>query len=211
MIDRILRDRLIDAYMGLIPLIRVNVLWVLCSLPLITLIPATGALMVVTFHLAKTQRADTEIFFQAFRQYFKQSWAVGLMNLFVGVAIGANLYYYGLYPHETWTGIARIIVLILSVGWVSFQMQIFPLLLEQEKPSVRLAMRNSIVILLKRPLFTLGAGFLMGLCAIASTFLMWPLWLVLTGSGCAYIANLATRDSIQQIKAKALPQVEESS
>ena len=44
MIIQTFRDRLIDAYMAAIPLITLNLLLFILSLPLITLIPAIGAL-----------------------------------------------------------------------------------------------------------------------------------------------------------------------
>lgn len=65
---------------GLCDLMAVNWLWILCSLPIITIGPATCALFTVTLKLAKDEPLRLlKTFFEAFRENFKQGLVLGLL------------------------------------------------------------------------------------------------------------------------------------
>lgn len=194
--DRTLRDKLVDAYDAASTLIVFNLLWFVVSLPLITLIPATGALFYATNQQAHDQFAGWRTFFEGFRRCFWQSWRWGLLNLAVIAVIGANLLYYSR-GGENWMALARGIVIVIAAVWFLLQIHTFPLLLEQEQPRLRLALRNSGVILLKRPLHSVRVGVIIALIAALSTVIMPPAWLFVTASACAYSANLATLNAIR--------------
>jgi uncharacterized membrane protein YesL len=201
MINKALRDKLTDAYVGTIPLITVNILWLFCSLPVVTIIPATAALFYATNRLAHGKSADIGTFFQGFRLYFRRSWLWGGLNVLVVVVLVSNFIYYGRIPGDV-ASIAGAIVVVASVLWLSLQVYTFPLLIEQEKPHLRLALRNSLILFIRRPLFTLGALVVMVALAAFSTLLIQPMWFFFTASGIAYIANLATVSSIAKVNGK---------
>ncbi len=201
MIDRGLRDRVIDAYVATIPLITLNLVWFVTSLPLVTLIPSTAALFYATNRLVHGKSADLHTFFEGFRLYFRRSWLWGLLNVVVIVVLASNFIYYGRLA-ETWAAIAGGITLVVSVLWLSVQVYTFPLLLEQEKPDIRQALRNSLILLIRRPFFTFGAALLMVALAVVSTLVIIPAWFFITASACTYIANAATVSSIAKINGK---------
>lgn len=198
MIDQNLRDRLANAYIATIPLIILNVLWFITSLPLITAIPATAALFYATNHLAHGRPADWRTFFEGFRLYFRSSWLWGLLNIVITAALVSNFVYYS-FQEVTWTEVARIIVLIIAFLWLATQIYTFPMMIEQEQPRLRQALRNSLVLIIKRPLFAIGATLLIGIIAIGTTLIIQPAWMVITASFCAYLANQATVSSIAKI------------
>ena len=134
MLDKELRNRLVDAYVGAIPLIILNVIWFVVSLPIITLIPATGALFYATNQLAHIQSADWRTFFDGFRRYFWQSWGWGLLTVLLVLVIYSNLSYYSV-NNETWVLFARVGIMILSVIALAIQLYALPVLFEQEKPN----------------------------------------------------------------------------
>ncbi len=101
-----------------------------------------------------------------------------------------------------WVYFARAVVIVIALFWFALQIYLFPLLMEQEKPQLRLALRNSGVIMLKRPLFTLAAALLIGLIVVLSTFVIQPAWIFISASGCALIANQATLYAIAKITGK---------
>src|SRR5215207_4336229 len=111
MMDGILRDKLVDAYVAVIPLIVLNLLWFVVSLPLITAIPATYALFYATHQLALTQSADWHTFFEGFRRYFWHSWIWGLLNVFVAAILISNLIFYSAATTE-WASAAQIVILL---------------------------------------------------------------------------------------------------
>ena len=68
-------------------LLILNLLWLLCSLPILTIGPATCALFSVTLKIAKDEPVQTvREFFSAFRSNFKQAFLLGIIGLF-GMAV----------------------------------------------------------------------------------------------------------------------------
>lgn len=196
-----LREQLFDAYVAFIPVITLNLLWFVVSLPLVTAIPATGGLFYATNKLAHGRNADWRTFFEGFRLHFWRSWVVGLANLLLALVFAVNFIFYS-WNDSNWVYFARAVVIVVALFWLAIQIYLFPLLMEQEKPHLRLALRNSGVILLKRPLFTLGATLLVGLIIVLSTFVIQPAWIFISASGCAFLANQATLYAIAKITGK---------
>lgn len=201
MINQSMRDQAIDAYMAAIPLIVLNVLWFIALLPIVTAAPATGALFYATNRLAHGKPADTRVFIEGLRKYFWRSWLWGTLNIFAAVVLVSNFIFYGQFG-DSWAAWVRAVVIAVSLVWVVIQLYTFPLMIEQEKPLLRQALRNSFVILLKRPFYSFGIAIVVVVIAVFSTLVMLPLWALLSGSVCAYLANRATLSSIMRITGK---------
>ncbi len=201
MIDRTLRDKLVDAYMGLIPLVTLNLVWFVVSLPIVTLIPATGALLYATNALAHGKDANISMFFEGFRRYFWKSWQWGLLNLLIIAVLASNLLFYSTAGSDI-AQIARVIVIAVAVLWIAIQMQVFPVLLEQEQPKFTLALRNGLVLFLKNPFYSFGGAILVITIVLFSTLVLQPAWIFISASACAYIANLVTINSIPKANGK---------
>lgn len=208
MIDQVLRDKLIDAYVALIPLIVLNFVWFLISLPLVTAIPATGGLIYATNQLAHGRPADWHTLLEGFRRYFWQSWLIGLVNVALVAVFTSNFLFYS-FIDSSWVMLARGAVIVLALLWLALQIHLFPMLIEQEHPHIRLALRNSLVIIMKRPLFTLGVTLGIALLAWATTTFIQPAWFFVSASGCAFFANQATLNSISKITGKTDTSLEE--
>jgi len=198
MINQTLRDKLSDAYMAAIPIVTLNFFWFICSLPIVTIIPATAALFYATNRLAHGKPADWHTFYEGLRLYFRRSWLWGLLNVVVIAVLVSNFVYYG-HIDAQWASVAGALIIVFSVIWLSLQIYTFPLLIEQEHPHLRLALRNSVVLLIRRPFFTLGAVVLILVLAIFSTVVIFPAWFFVTASVCTYLANLATLNSIAKV------------
>jgi uncharacterized membrane protein YesL len=202
MIDRALRDKLIDAYVALIPLITLNLVWFIISLPVVTAIPATGGLFYATNKLAHGHSADWRTLIEGFRLYFWQSWVIGLISVVLVVVFATNFLFYSFAD----AGLAvwiRGMVIVLALLWLAIQIYLFPLLMEQEHPHLRLALRNSLVIILKRPLFTLGVTLGIAFLIVGTTLVIQPAWIFITASACAFLANQATLYAIAKITGKS--------
>jgi uncharacterized membrane protein YesL len=208
MIDRALRDKLIDAYVALIPLITLNLVWFIISLPIVTAIPATGGLFYATNKLAHGHSADWRTLIEGFRLYFWRSWVIGLIDVVLVAVFATNFLFYSFAD----SGLAvwiRGMVIVLALLWLAIQIYLFPLLIEQEHPHLRLALRNSLVIILKRPLFTLGMTLGIAALIVGTTVIIQPAWIFITGSACALFANQATISSIAKIEGKKVPASEQ--
>jgi uncharacterized membrane protein YesL len=74
----------------------------------------------------------------------------------------------------------------------------FPLL-EQQDRRLTVAARNSLVMVLRRPLYSLGVGASVVILILLSVDVMPPLWIFLTASLITYFANGAVIESIEVI------------
>jgi uncharacterized membrane protein YesL len=205
MIDQKLRDRVTDTYLSLIPLISLNIIWFVCCVPLVTAIPSTAALFYATNRLAHGGNADWRTFFEGFRVCFRRSWGWGVLNVLVVVGLVSNFLFFSQQLQgvvRVWAGAAVIVVAFL---WLSVQLYTFPLLLEQEQPRLLLALRNSLIALLKRPFRTFAFTLVVLAIAGVSTLVLVPLWVFISASLCAYIANRATLVAIAVIMGRPLP------
>lgn len=198
MIDAELRRRLVDAYLLAIPLVVLNVVWFVACLPVVTAIPATAGLFYATNRLAHGTSAGWRDLLDGLRRYAVVSYPWGLLNLLVAAVVVSNVVYYS-QQEAGWTQAARVVLVALGIFWAMLQLYTFPFILEQERPSLRLALRNSFVIVLKRPLHSLGLVFAVLALALITTVALWPAWLFITASLCAYIANTGTLAAIGRV------------
>ena len=80
---------------AVIEILYVGILWLLCSLPVLTLGPATTALYYATVKRIRHERGDlTKVFFAGFRQNFRQSFLMWLLYLAVLGLAGFDFYAY---------------------------------------------------------------------------------------------------------------------
>lgn len=185
-----IRDALVDAYYDALPLVSVNLLWFMLTLPLVTAPPAAAGLYHTTNRLAHQRPANWRTFFEGFRTHFWLGWRWGLANLVVLSVLGGNYAFYGKLE-LSWGRWAQGLFLGLAMVWGLLQVYTFPLLLEQEDQRVLTAVRNSVVLYLQRPVFSLGLALLVVLLVGMSSLLP-PSWLLITGSLCAYLTNRGT-------------------
>lgn len=111
-----------------------NLLWVLCSLPILTMGAATTALYAVSLKLVREEDPSlTQEFFRSFRQNFKQSTVIWLILLAVGALLGLDgyiLYHLRLAAPmplaALWT-LLLAVVIAAAVVFVIVLLNVFPL------------------------------------------------------------------------------------
>lgn len=204
--DQSLREQLSDFYLNLIPLISLNIIWFVCTVPLVTAIPATAALFYATNRLAHGGNPDWRTFFEGFRVCFRRSWAWGLLNLLIFGGLIGYFFYFSQEQDGFWVW-ARAAVIVATFFWLMIQLYTFPLLLEQEEPRLLLALRNSLIALIRRPLHTAAYAVLVIVIMVATTIVLTPAWAFITASLCAYLANRLTLNTITAISGRPSQQV----
>ncbi|WP_349944776.1 DUF624 domain-containing protein [Lacrimispora sp. BS-2] len=76
-------------------LIILNILWLICSIPIFTIGASTTAVYYVTLKLARDDDGYTiRSFFKSFKENFKQSTAIWLILLAVGMILGVDMYFF---------------------------------------------------------------------------------------------------------------------
>ena len=89
-------DNPVWVFMGrIVDFVLLTGLWLLGSLPVVTVGASTKALYTVAMHMAKNEEGYTaRSFVQAFREGFKESTLIGLAVLAAGVFLCSDLYVY---------------------------------------------------------------------------------------------------------------------
>ena len=129
-----------------------NLLWFVCSLPVVTLGAASTALYYVTLKLARGEEGNvTAMFFQAFRRDFKQATGMWLILLGAGLFLGADgyiLYHLRLTAQGPaavmWTVLLAVII-AAAVMYVIVLLYAFPLLASVSN-TVKAMLKNAFLI-----------------------------------------------------------------
>lgn len=106
-----------------------NVLWIVCSIPIITIGASTTAVYYVTLKLVRDEEGGTvRSFFKSFRENFRQASAIWLILLAVGAVIAFDLYFFLMMPAG---GRLRVFMTALFTGfailWSGITLFVFPL------------------------------------------------------------------------------------
>ena len=111
-----------------------NLLWMVCSLPVFTAGAATAALYDVTLRLAREEEPPlTSRFFKAFRENFRQATILWLILLGVGALLGADGYILYRLSKGT-TGVVPVVctlalalIIAAAIAYVIVLLYVFPL------------------------------------------------------------------------------------
>lgn len=137
---------------GLLNLVLLNLLWLACCLPIITIGASTAALYSSTMKMVRGCDDDPfKMFFHAFRQNFKSSLPVTLILLFVAYML--YLDYAFLSPQFGTSGIFHGICILFAVGYAVEASFVFPVLARFEC-TTRQIFHNAFLIALSRPTTT---------------------------------------------------------
>ena len=112
-----------------------NLLWFVCSIPIVTIGASTTALYYASLKVVRDEDSHVAaLFFRSFRQNFKQATVLWLILLGAGLFLGADgyiLYHLRLSSNGTmavmWTLILAVVI-AAAVVWVIVAEYVFPLL-----------------------------------------------------------------------------------
>lgn len=118
--QNVLKDSLLRFFNDLFDLLIVNALWVLCSLPILTVGPASCGLYTVTLKLVREEPVHpVKDFFRGFKTNFKEGFLLGLMALvLLGVAAGDA--WFALQQRGSLNTLYLVIAMIIAVLFLIF-------------------------------------------------------------------------------------------
>ena len=195
-IGRVLRRALSDGWFRFATMFAVNLLWVLGTLTIVLAPPVLFGMFYVANEAAHSRSTSISDFFSSARRYFFLSWRWGILNLIAAVLFWGN---FTLYPRFAgqFTEVVLIATLFLLVAWVSVQFYTIPYLMELEKPSLRVALRNAIYTALASPLLTVVLVLIGGVLVIVLPAL------IFFGAG-ALLALVANHALLERLEAFGL-------
>ena len=124
-----------------------NVLWLICCLPVVTAGASTTALFYVTLKVAKNEEGNlTRAFFHSFKENFRQATKIWLILLALGTALAFDgyVFYHMRFENALWT-VGTAVFLVALVAYAIVLMYIFPLLARFNSTTFAM-FKNSIMI-----------------------------------------------------------------
>ena len=106
-------------------LVILNLLWILCCIPIVTIGASTSALYQVVLQIAENRESYiTKEFFRAFRENFKQATIVWLVTLLVGFVLLSDMFiishFFAGSSMPAILGLIFVITLLLFAGYMYF-------------------------------------------------------------------------------------------
>lgn len=179
--------RIMNTILGLILL---NLMWLLCSLPVVTAGASTAALYTVLLKLRDGDDARViRRFFAAFRENFKRATGVWLVLLAAGVICGLDLYF----ASQLDSDIARVISVVGMIVVVMTATFAFPLVARYEN-TCRNHLKNALLLALSHAPRTLlalalwGGTIVLTFLSANTLYVMLPMWLMAGFSCLSYAA-----------------------
>ncbi len=135
-----------------------NILWMVCSIPIFTIGASTTAVYYVTLKLVRDEEGSTvKAFFKSFRENFKQATAIWIVLLIAGIIIAGDLYFFIRVQNVSPT--LRMVMLAIFAGfgliWSGIALFVFPLQCRFYNP-VRRTLFNAFFMSIRHFLQTIG-------------------------------------------------------
>lgn len=191
-------------------LVLLNLLWILCSLPVVTLGASTSAMYHVIFlYITHQDDAVVKPFFKAFASSLKQATPVWILHLLVGVMLVAEAFYLSQDASDGLKLLFGVIVLFfLAVGGY-----LYPLMGRYDTTGTQ-ALWNSLALTLRHPVtsfFLSGVRAAIGLGMLLYPALAWKtavFWTLIGFSLVAYLMGLMLIRVFSQYTTTASSQTE---
>lgn len=171
-------------------LIFLNILWLICSLPLVTMGAATAALYHVVFqYQTADETAVVKPFFQAFAKNFKQATLLWIPTLLITVVLILDLRYLFAFGGSTLMGV---VIFLVSMVFLLIQPQLLPQVARFHNKLGVIIKNAALLTLLHMPSSLLMAALnvlpIVIFFAFPTAFMQWlPLWVGIWFSLVAYM------------------------
>ena len=185
-----------------------NFPWVAALVPIAITSPAMGGLFYAANQLAHGRDGGFVDYWQGMKIYFWPSYRWVTLNLGVAFLFSVNIWFYGNAPWE-FAPYIKILFIAGAAFWAAIQTYTFPFMIEQEKPSIKTALRNSFLAVARFPLRSFGFLVVVVSIAFLSAYLYYLPWVIITVSFLAYLMNKNTLTVLE--KFIAMQQAEEKS
>ena len=224
----ILWKSVVDVYDNLFPMVGMNLLWLLVSIPVVIVVtgvlmlfqlpstiafsvallfavlapsPASVGVHVYANHLVKEDRVEFELFWSGLRSLWSRSLALLAIGVAGAALLGVNLYFY----LTNDTQILHYLAILWLYGlilWAMMLLYMNPLLVEQENKSLKLIVRNAFVLCLDNlipSVIILVVLLALSILSIGITLLV----ALLTGSFVAVVETRAVVTYLEKYRSRA--------
>jgi uncharacterized membrane protein YesL len=202
-----------DFWDELFLLALMNIVTMLLAIPVITFPPALAALWHVANRVADGTAIHWSDYGDGLRRYFLKSWGLALINILILVIILTNIWFYGptnnpLSISEKITPWLQGFFIVVGLLWLIYQMYPLAMLLEQTDQRLHIALRNSFILVIANPLFTLVLAVFILVVVAVSTYLVAP-WILVTWALIAVVINKAVKHMLKPFRERMKAEAEE--
>lgn len=188
----------VDKYASLI---FANLMWVVLSLPIITMPAATAGLFAyMTERIRGKQPELIRVYFSGMRQYWRKATVIGVIDLIIAGLVILNLSIFSFMDSsgDIVAFIARSVTIFVALALVIVNFYLWPMLVLYEDPSLMTLLRNATGLVAAHLLLTIGMLFVV--ITIIGVSLMLPRGVFLFGtiSLCAYFISMGAWRAIRQ-------------
>lgn len=210
---RVFWEAIKDWWDELFLLLLMNIVTALLLIPVVTFPPALAGLWNAGNRVAQGRAIGWADYFEGFRRYFLKAWGLALLNILVAVIVSTNIRFYSpdVAPFEiSDTASTWISGFFVATGflWLVVQIYSMAMLLEQEDQRLRVALRNSAVLFIVNPGFTIVLTLLLFLIVVISTIFAIP-WLFITLAFFAVVCNKAVLHLLEPVRERIRAEKEE--
>lgn len=153
-------------------LMLLNVLWIICSIPIFTIGASTTAVYYVTMKLVRNDDGYTfRSFFKSFKENFKQATIIWLLMLATGIILGFDLYFFLMVVNgnSMFRTIFTAVIGAFTIIWLFIFSYVFPLQCRFYNP-VKKTLFNAFFMSIRHFFQTLGMLALDVFLLVASYF-----------------------------------------
>lgn len=180
-------------------LFLLNILWVIFSLPIITVGAATSSLYYVTLKMVRNEEGYIiQSFFQAFRQNFKQSIIIEFVLLISGVILFGDIRYFLTMDNIFGYICASIFAIGLTI-YVFVLIFVFPLIAKYNNTVIG-TLKNAVVMSLRHLPTSIAVAILL-ISMLYGFYVSVPLMIIISligVSGYAYIGSILFRNTFEK-------------
>lgn len=199
----IIMGRVLKAtYEDLFLCVGASVLWWLGAILVVTAAPATMGVNRVTNRLANYKRSSIDEFWDGARQHIGRGWLMLLIMVLAPPAIIFNLWFYSNFTN--WVRFVTLLWVWVLLFFLILAQYAFPFLWQQDNPKVFQALRNSVVLTLRSPLYSLLMALFQWVLIILSVGLVLPLVLLLPAM-LGLAGNFALTGLLQEMGIAPMP------
>jgi len=156
-------------------LIVLNVSWILFSLPIVTIPAATlGMAYAIRVMVIDETNYSWKVFIEGFKRYLLAGWRWFIPSLLLPIIFIYNILFFAV-ENFTLSIIIQAANIVMLVVWSFLQTFTIPLLVEQEKPNMRVALLNGVKILYQKPGIYWFTSIFLTVFLIFSTFIITPI------------------------------------
>jgi hypothetical protein len=174
-----------------------SALWWVGTFLVVTAAPVTVGLNMAANRVANYKRVDSGFFWESARQHIGRGWLLYALTILLYVGVLLNIIFY-LNSAAAWMNILGIIFIWVFILVMMSSQYFFPLLWQQDEPSLKMVFRNGVLLAIRYPLYTFLMLLFQILLLVISVVTVLPIFLLLPAA-MIVSANFALVGALQEM------------